>query len=471
MTTSRVGAVIIFAETHKCLPYVRAVQRQGLSPLLIGLHGHTTLAGRAISTAAERRTPLEDLGEFSVRAGDEVSEICGDVLSWSRRYDIRAGVIASESLVEGASLAMTLLGVPSIGMKAGRVCRDKSLQRLVFHDLSPRWRLVRGRRRSDRDQDDHAQLTRDAAEIVADLGEFPIVVKPTSLESSQGVRTLSSLDEVADTLRGMGREDALLFEERIYGPEYTVDAIVAGGRVAAIFMSEKRTNENAGPHFVELAHTVPPRFDDPGRRLLLETTGIHVINRLGIQTGMVHGEFRVTDDNRVVLMEIAARPPGDATVPMYSISTGRSVEDMLVDACLGREVSLSSQYVRQVRQTYLTGDGPGRLVDIQVNEDLTGPVMWLADGSGVWPDLSAPTMTGEMTRGIVELKAAPVPGGAVRGVLVLKPRNAELGSLVESGSRPVTVVFDVPVGGDIDALEDRVLTEVRVHIDDSTVFC
>ncbi len=458
MTGDRADAIVIFAETHKCLPYVRAVERRGMHPLVVGLLGHSPLAQRAITTALERREPLDTVREFSVHAGDDTAGICADVLRWSRHYNVRAAVIASESLVEAASLATTLLGVPSIGMKAGRICRDKSLQRVVFDDLSPRWRLVRGNVGTERGvRKEHGGAQ--AAEIVSQLGGLPIVAKPTRLESSQGVRTLSTSDDVEATINDIGVGEVLLLEERIYGPEYTVDAIVAGGRVAAIFMSEKRTNEDSGPYFVELAHTVPPRFGHPQHRLTLEAACIKVVERLGIEAGMVHGEFRLTEDGRAVLMEIAARPPGDATVPMYSLSTGRSVEDMLIDACLGHPVALSAQYVRQVRQVYLNA-GSGVLADVRVADELPAAVHWLADGSGVWPELVPPADT------LLDNGAAVTSdAGAVRGILALKPRGSLLGDLVESGSRPVTLVIDVPVGGDIDAFEKQVEGQVQIVLE------
>lgn len=455
----RPAAVVLFCETHKCLPYVEAALRRGLQPLVVGLRGSSPLAQRAIQTALDRRPPLASLAEFACHGAADAAEVCADVTRWSLQYDLQAGLLASESLVEAGALALDLVGLPSIGLRAARICRDKSLQRAVFADISPPSLHVR----SEPGAGDATAPIRDrrAVEVLAAAGNvLPVVVKPTRLESSQGVRSLGSVEELDEALRRLAPGEDLLVEQRVRGPEYTVDAIVAAGRVAAIFMSAKRTNEQDGSYFVELAHTTPPQFEDFQHRLLLERTCVEVVARLGIEAGMVHGEYRITPEGQVVLMEIAGRPPGDAIVPMYSISCGRSVEDMLLDACLGLDVVLSGEFVRRVRQVYLTASA-GALADVVIGEHLGVEADWVADGTGVWPVFDGPRATSHGHDKDL--------GTTVRAVLVLKPRLTGLTDLVDSGSRPVTAIFDVPISGDLDAAEDLVRREVAVLVDDHSL--
>src|SRR5690606_34948039 len=135
------------------------------------------------------------------------------------------------------------------------------------------------------------------------------------------------------------------------GREFNVDAIVVDGEPVYCAITQKGTNEDTTRFFAELIHTLPPTNLTEAETQKVMDTHCAVVRHLGFGTGMAHAEYRVTPDGEVVLMEIAARPPGDACLHLYHLTTGRPIEGALIEAALGHPVSYPRP-ARRARQVY-----------------------------------------------------------------------------------------------------------------------
>ncbi|HEX9993712.1 MAG TPA: ATP-grasp domain-containing protein [Acidimicrobiales bacterium] len=343
------------------------------------------------------------------------------------------GVFASSELcVEPAGVVADLHRLPGVGLRASKVCRNKLLQRHYLRAWSPPSVPARA--------GEH-----DAVAEALDH-RFPVVAKPLNLYCSIGVQVLADLEALEAHLAALGPGDSVLVEEYVTGRELSVESIVAAGETAFSSVTQKATNEHDGDYFVEMGHTVPAGnvSDDEADRIL----AVHrdITERLELGTGMTHGEYRIRDDGTVVLMEIAARPPGDGLLQLYHLATGASIEAAMVAAALGGPVSYP-QPVRWARQVYFEHDA-GSLLDVSSRVPGGPPPSWVVE-DGLWP---------------VATPAGPGAPPGLRHLLVLKDRGAPLGPITDSFGRAVTALFDAPTPADLDAFE----LVVRAGVDVTT---
>ncbi len=335
---------------------------------------------------------------------DQAAAVMNGAQATSRGLRIRGVCALREEWVQTAAVLADWLGTPGIGLRAATVCRDKALQRAYLSQYSPRSSL------------DVASWTR-----------FPAVVKPPHGSAGVGVRPVA--DRAA-----LGASEGMLIEERVDGPEFSVECLVQGGTVVFAEVTAKRTNEM----FVELAHTVPAALAAADRRTLLETNNA-VVRRLAVGDGILHTEYRLIAGGRAVLMEVNARCPGGSIPALYHLATGERLEGAILDVAIGNPVRYPAP-VRAARQVYLTHK-PGVLDDVRVAG--AAPV-WLAAGDEL--PLLEPGGPGDPPR--------------LHTVMVIKPRGSELGDLNDNRDRAVTFVIDAASVDELDTYERDLSVEV-----------
>ncbi|MFD0823900.1 acetyl-CoA carboxylase biotin carboxylase subunit family protein, partial [Micromonospora zhanjiangensis] len=166
---------------------------------------------------------------------------------------------------------------------------------------------------------------------------YPAVVKPVGRLASSGVRLVTDAVELRECLAGYPPEETLLFEERATGQEFSVESLSRAGRLRYAEVTRKRTTEEESAWFVETGHTTPPPELDPAARRELLATHRAVLDRLDFGTGMAHAEYRLGPGGRPVLIEIAARPPGDSILALHWLATGAAPEDAIVGLAVGAD--------------------------------------------------------------------------------------------------------------------------------------
>src|SRR5262249_29698938 len=133
-----------------------------------------------------------------------------------------------DTLAEATGLLCDGLGVRSPGLRASRAARSKYLQRWYAPDLSPASLVVPGEER-------------DTASF--DAVTFPAVVKPASRASSAGVATVRALAELRCQLRTYEDREVVLVEEKVAGPEFSVESLVQDGRIVFASPTGKDTTD------------------------------------------------------------------------------------------------------------------------------------------------------------------------------------------------------------------------------------
>ncbi|WP_406145192.1 ATP-grasp domain-containing protein [Streptomyces sp. NBC_01012] len=259
----------------------------------------------------------------------------------------------AEAHVLATAVVQHRLGLPGPGLDAAVVSRNKALQRAEFE-------------RAGLPQPGHRHTTRLSDRREWALERLPVVVKPVSLQGSQGVERIVSADEWDDVVARRDLEGPLLVEEYVEGPEYSVEALVHRGRV--LFTNLTRKETTGPPHFVELHHEAGHGAGRPLLRKAADALCEGVVAALHISTGIVHLEFRARADDDLLIMEVAVRTPGDHILELVGRAHGFDVFAACLRLALGELPSTPDgrDPVRAAGSLFLSAPRPGRLVSLDL---------------------------------------------------------------------------------------------------------
>ena len=392
---------------------------RGLAPLVIV--GTSTDLPKLTGFRETEGHPLSRIAAVRKLPDAAIDTVLSCVQDWIADYDVRGVICSGEVFVDPAGVLSEALGLPGPGTWAARVCRDKVMQRVVLRDHGPAWRAF-------------APHERESAAAEA----YPCVVKPAGRMFSSGVVRVENDAELRDALAEYGPDESILVEELVTGPEFSVEALVHRGEVVWSGVTGKITNEDEGRYFTEIGHTSPAKLPLPQSDALV-AANTAILKALRFESGITHAEFRLRE-GQPVLMEIAARLPGDAIMVLWHLATGKMLEPAMVDLALGIRPDQPAPTRRAVQR--FVEHRPGRLRAVRYAEDAV-PVAWTAE-DGFWP-AAVPAESAE-----AEPRCVSVMVGLQRG--------AQLGPLNESNGRSASVVVDLPWSADPE-------TEVRVFTD------
>lgn len=180
----------------------------------------------------------------------------------------------------------------------------------------------------------------EAADAAHELG-FPLVAKPTDLNSGTAVQRVDDLASLKDAYgevtaderntRGQARERVLLLEEVLEGREVSVEAVTLRGETTVLGITDKSVT--GPPAFVESGHMFPaalPRAQAREvARFVTDTLAV-----LGYTHGLSHTEVMLTGDGPR-LVEVNPRQGGGYIFDLIRLVAGTHPLELLVDISLG----------------------------------------------------------------------------------------------------------------------------------------
>jgi biotin carboxylase len=176
---------------------------------------------------------------------------------------------------------------------------------------------------------------------VADLRAFaaevglPVVVKPTTGAGSRGVCSAAEPDGLDAAYRhaAQARADggAVLAEELLTGPEFSVETLSRAGVHEVLMVTEKRTTGR--PHFIEIGHVVPARVD-PGTADRLASEAVRALTAIGHRDGLCHVEL-ISCAWGPAVVEINRRVSGDRIWELVMLAADRNMVAEALRAVLG----------------------------------------------------------------------------------------------------------------------------------------
>ena len=165
---------------------------------------------------------------------------------------------------------------------------------------------------------------------------FPLIVKPVDRSGSLGVAKVNCKSELGGAaLKALECSfcKQAIVEEYVEGREISVEFISCNGKHYPLQITDKVTT--GSPHFVELEHHQPADLSIEMYDMIYALTD-KVLTALGITNGASHSEYRITDDGRVVVMEIGGRMGGDFIgSDLVRLSTGYDFLQGVIEVALG----------------------------------------------------------------------------------------------------------------------------------------
>ncbi|MGW7328032.1 pyridoxal-phosphate dependent enzyme [Streptomyces sp. NPDC054840] len=272
-----------------------------------------------------------------------------------RREEIAGVTTTSDFYVPAAARIAQWLGLPGNPPGAVAVCRDKSALRERLRAAGvrqPRYAVVRE--------------PAGAADAVARTG-LPCVVKPADDSGSTNVLLCADEAEVraqigrilaiATNVRGMPTARAVLVEEYLDAPEYSVEMFSGDGQAVCVGITAKSVT--ATPHFVEHRHLFPAPLPTAAAQLITDTVTA-ALDAAGIRLGATHTEVKLTADGPA-LIEINPRPAGGMIPELIRLATGVDLLDAQLRAALGLPPHLKAEEAGHAGIQFLLADTDGTL--------------------------------------------------------------------------------------------------------------
>lgn len=178
---------------------------------------------------------------------------------------------------------------------------------------------------------------------------FPVVVKPVGLSASRGVIRANDRDELKQAIARVHRlllsmndlDDEvtrfLLVEEFIAGTEVAVEALLSDGRLKVLTIFDK-PDPLEGPFFEESYYIMPTALSESIQQQL-QSVLEQACRAYGLSEGPVHAECRIRDQ-RVYVIEIAARTIGGLCGRLLNVGTGYSLEELVLNQAMGKQIEI-----------------------------------------------------------------------------------------------------------------------------------
>ncbi|MFJ8980985.1 ATP-grasp domain-containing protein [Streptomyces sp. NPDC102282] len=272
---------------------------------------------------------------------------------------VAAVVPGLEYAVPAAAALAEKLGLPGATEAAAQALRDKVRLREVAGAggvRNPRWREVHG-----------------PEDILDFAGDGPVVVKPANRQASVGVQLLDSVDAATAALAWERTSSAteyeqvpdrpldwrFLAEERLRGPEYSIEALVRHGEI--VFENITAKTVVPGPYPVELGHLLPAPLDQD-TKAEFETAIRALVSATGFRTGILHAEWILTESGPT-LVECAGRCPGDYLIDLIDLAYDTRIRLTLIDLLADRPVTLPRTAQRTSAIRFLSAR-PGTVTEV-----------------------------------------------------------------------------------------------------------
>ncbi|HET9140733.1 ATP-grasp domain-containing protein [Actinophytocola sp.] len=167
--------------------------------------------------------------------------------------------------------------------------------------------------------------------------DLPVVVKPTRLAGSRGVRLVrdgADLAAWADMLAADGYHGPVLVEEFLRGNEFSVETLSAGGTHHVVGITAKQVTPL--PLFVETGHLHPAPLTAADRRAITDLVTA-LLDVAGYRFGPAHTEVILTPAGPKIV-ESQARLGGDRIPLLVEVATGFDIEAGVFQALAGKPV-------------------------------------------------------------------------------------------------------------------------------------
>lgn len=224
------------------------------------------------------------------------------------------------------------------------------------------------------------QLINKLEEIIefGKINGFPFVLKPTDLASSAFVRIIRNETDMKDAysklkdfplnFREQKREEKILLEEYMDGPEFSVESVSFNGEIKIIGITDKSLTGD--PYFIENGHMFPADLSVDIKNDI-ENFVLNVLRAVNFDNGLAHTEVKVTK-NGPRIVEINPRNGGNYIAELVELVTGVNLLENFIDIAIGKKpnTTILEKNIKSAASIFIVPDEEGTIKSISGIENL-----------------------------------------------------------------------------------------------------
>ncbi len=236
--------------------------------------------------------------------------------------------LATDMPMRAVAAACRELGLPGISPDTALKATDKAEMIKAFeaHGVEHPWYYV--------------VSDRSAFDSIVQRASYPCIMKPTDNAGSRGVVLCHDKSELIKGYEYASHESrggAVIIEEYLQGPEFSVEVMVVDGVPHVLQITDKITT--GAPHFVEMGHTQPTSQPQEAKEKIKDLA-CKAVKAVGINVGPAHVEMILTDKGPK-MVELGARMGGDCiTTHLVPLSTGIDMVAATIRLACGEEANI-----------------------------------------------------------------------------------------------------------------------------------
>lgn len=255
------------------------------------------------------------------------------VLELAKHEQVDGILTTSDYPVRVVSYVGEELGLTAMTQHVAEACTNKYLQRTIFHENginTPYFKLC------------NVQTN------IADLADFPYIVKPVDSSASRGVvevhDPLQLKTAITDACH-LSRTGNAIVESFIGGKEFSVETLTQNGTTHVIQITEKLTRGEEYGFFVEDTHIEPARISETDAEAIRKEV-FRAAKVVGVDNCPTHTEIKLWD-GKPYIIEMACRLGGDyITSDLVPLSTGINMMKNLIKLSLGEPIDVQPKYCK-----------------------------------------------------------------------------------------------------------------------------
>jgi len=307
-------------QSYRITPYLSTARRMGIKVILAS-NGEHSLTSEIYNGLHIDLDDIDNAFKIIIKAAKETSFI---------------GVIGcDDSTVELAARVAEYLNLPHNPPNAARLSRRKDLSRthLLSHDCAvPKHHYL--------------DLTQELSSQLKPIS-YPCVVKPVHLSASRGViraDNTSQLITACERIKPIisAASDAIeasrvIVEDYIDGLEVAYEGYLSNGQLNTLAIFDKPI-PLVGPFFEESIYVTPSQLTNKQQQNIKHSVA-QACEAYGLNTGPVHAELRVNQDNAWIL-EVASRTIGGDCGRTLDDSEngGFNIEELAISLAINQQV-------------------------------------------------------------------------------------------------------------------------------------
>ena len=202
---------------------------------------------------------------------------------------------------------------------------------------------------------------------------FPVIVKPTDNGGNNGITKVNSMQELQaaiDYAHGFSKSGNIIVEEFIDTDlQINGDCVIENGKVLISFLGKHiyPSNSETLPFSTIFGKEVIPQDIRTGVNNEIEK----LISAIGIKSGVLNTEFRISKSGKINFIEVNSRHSGNFIYQLMNEAYNIKMEEIAVKLSLGESLGIENRETNgYFAYALIYSDSSGTFGDVEISKEL-----------------------------------------------------------------------------------------------------